>query len=451
MTSYASPAWTLTVDGNDITADVADRLSSLTLTDNKGFEADQLDIVLDDSDGLLDLPPKGAVIALSLGWSADGKKTLVDKGTYTVDEIQHSGAPDQLTIRARSADLRSGLTTQRERSFHDVTVGDIVRTIADENGLVAVVSPALDTQAIDHIDQTNESAVNLLTRMARMFDAIATVKNGRLLFVHAGAGASASGKAFEPIVIERKDGDQHNFQIADRDSYTGVRATYNDIGKAEKGEVLWGKTEDTAETQRHTPVAAPTPEAKDAYKAVGSRPAKSRAAALRYAHKEWKRLSKDKNFREHYAGVEVAYDDRNLKVQGEVTYGRADDDKKQRSASRLATHDAEAERARSGPQVALDGSADNIKTLRHVYASKENARRGARAEWRRLQRGVATFSITLALGRPEIIPETPATVRGWKPAIDNTDWLGCRIVHNVTDAGYTTQIELEVRATEIPG
>lgn len=454
MKAHARPAWTLSVDGADITAKIAARLASLTLTDNHGFEADQLDIDLDDSDGKLDLPPRGALIRLALGWASDAGATLTDKGTYTVDEIEHSGAPDRLTVRARSADLRSGLTTQRERSFHGKTLGQIVRTIANENDLIPAISMSLEPLVVDHIDQTNESSANLLTRLARQFDAVAAVKNDRLLFVHAGRGASASGKRFPVVLIERASGDSHRFAIADRESYSHVRATWNDIGKAEKGEIVWGKAEDAAESTRRTPVAAPTPEPKAEYLLLGGRPAKSRATALRQAKKEWKRRAKNTTFRTRYAGVEVAYDDRNLKTQGKVSYGRADEAKEQHNAAGLATRDAAAAQARSAagaPRVAIDRGADNIKTIRHVYASKENARRAARAEWRRLQRGVATFSITLASGRPDLIPELPATVRGWKPAIDGTDWLVSRVVHNVTEGGYTTTVELEIRATEIPG
>ncbi|MDI8752169.1 acetyl-CoA sensor PanZ family protein, partial [Salmonella enterica subsp. enterica serovar Montevideo] len=42
---------------------------------------------------------------------------------FTVDEIEHSGAPDRLTIRARSADFRETLNTRREKSWHQTTVG----------------------------------------------------------------------------------------------------------------------------------------------------------------------------------------------------------------------------------------------------------------------------------------------------------------------------------------
>lgn len=102
---YPQPLWRITLAGEDITQRIQPRLMQLTLTDNRGMEADQLDLTLDDSDGRLDIPTRGASIHLSLGWSDTG---LIDKGSYTVDEVEHSGTPDQLTIRARSADLREG-------------------------------------------------------------------------------------------------------------------------------------------------------------------------------------------------------------------------------------------------------------------------------------------------------------------------------------------------------
>jgi|GEM_PF-447675 P2 family phage major capsid protein len=116
--AYGVPAFRLTVDGKDIARLISPRLMSLEHTDNRGLEADQLSITLSDHDGLLEIPPKGAVVKLWMGWSDTG---LVDKGSYTVDETEHSGAPDILSIRARSADLRGSLKTKRERSWSEVT------------------------------------------------------------------------------------------------------------------------------------------------------------------------------------------------------------------------------------------------------------------------------------------------------------------------------------------
>lgn len=439
-------AYQVRVDGADITRTLQGRLISWSLTDNRGFEVDQLDLVLDDADGKLGFPARGAEIRFAIGWTDTG---LVDKGSYTVDEIEHHGAPDQLTIRARSADMRGGLTTQRERSFHGQTLGAIVRTVADEVGLVPVVAASLDTVALAHVDQTNESAANLLTRLARMHDAIATVKDGKLLLFPAGGGVTATGKPLPVVTITRDVGDDHRFTLADRESFTHVRATWHDLGAGTKGEVIWGKAEDDAErNKRPTQVPSATLEP-TAFKAVGTKQ-KSRAKAVRLAAKEWKRLSTSAAFRAQYAGVKVAYADRTLMAQGEVTHGVTEDRKARQGALRQSERDA-AKLAGAAPAVAIDHSADNIKTIRHVYASKANATHAVRAEWRRLQRGMATFGITLAHGREDLFPELPATVKGFKPAIDNTDWIVTRVTHSGGDGGFTTAVELEIRATEIPG
>lgn len=436
------------VDGTDITDRLQGRLISWSLTDNRGFEVDQLDLTLDDADGMLDFPARGAEIRFAIGWTDTG---LVDKGSYTVDELAHAGAPDVLTIRARSADMRGGLTTQRERSFHEETLGNIVRTVADEVGLIPVVAGSLADLVLAHVDQTNESAANLLTRLARMYDAIATVKDGKLLLFPAAGGVTASGKALPVVTITRDVGDSHSFSLADRESYTRVRATWNDIDRAEKGEVLWGKDEDAAERNKRpvTPGAPSSSPAPTAFKAVGAKQ-KSRGKAVRLAAKEWKRLSKSADFRARYAGVKVAYDDRTLRAQGEVSHGHAEDQKARQKALRASERDA-AKIAGAAPAVAIEHSADNIKTLRHVYSNKSNAAHAARAEWRRLQRGMASFGITLAHGREDLFPELPATVKGFKPAIDNTDWIVSRVTHSGGDGGFTSTVELEIRATEIPG
>lgn len=142
------------------------------------------------------------------------------------------------TIRARSADLASGLTTRREQSYRGQTIGTIVRAIAARHALAAAVAAALDNQVIDHIDQTGESDANFLTRLASDHDAIATVKQGKLLFIRTGAAQSASGVPLPPVQITRASGDTHSFAVADRDNYNGVKAYYQDARRAEKGEVV---------------------------------------------------------------------------------------------------------------------------------------------------------------------------------------------------------------------
>lgn len=233
---HPAPSYRLVVNGVDITPRVNGRLNSLTLTDNRGLEADTLDLALADHDGALELPPKGAEIQVAIGWEGD----LVDKGTFIVDEIEHSGAPDQLRIRARSADMREQLPGRKSRSWHKTTVGALVRQIATEHGLTAVVGDTLANIRISHLDQTDESDLHLLTRLAERYDAIATIKAGRLLFIPAGEARTATGKPLPLVTIDRSDGDQHRYVITDRDAYTGVKAYWNNVSGGRREVVIAG-------------------------------------------------------------------------------------------------------------------------------------------------------------------------------------------------------------------
>ncbi|CAN2521797.1 phage late control D family protein [Klebsiella pneumoniae] len=226
------PAFSILMGGKALTQ-LEPRIISLELTDNRGFEADELTIAIDDSDGLIELPPRGAELSVSLGWQGE---PLVCKGVYTVDEVAHSGPPDRLEITARSADFRDEFNVKREVSWHDVTVERIVSAIARRYKLTPVISEQLMSAEIDHADQTQESDMSFLTRMADLLGAIATVKNGSLLFILPGGGVSANGKALPEFAITRSSGDRHSFRIADRDAYTGVQAYWLDLefGKKKK-------------------------------------------------------------------------------------------------------------------------------------------------------------------------------------------------------------------------
>lgn len=218
-----TPDFMLTLESKDITGNISDRLINLSMTDNRGFEADQLDIELDDTDGLVALPIRGAGLSLYLGWKGF---SLVGKGRFTVDEVEHRGAPDTVTIRARSADFRGTLNSRREESWHDTSLGAIVHMIAERNKLTASVAESLAGILIPHIDQSQESDAVFLTRLAERNGGAVSVKAGKLLMLKAGSGTTASGKPIPQITIQRSDGDRHQFAIADRGAYTGVTAKW---------------------------------------------------------------------------------------------------------------------------------------------------------------------------------------------------------------------------------
>ncbi|TXE26943.1 phage late control D family protein [Serratia ureilytica] len=352
-------AFAISIDEKDITQKLEDRLISMTITDNRGFEADMLDICLNDTDGKLQLPRRGAVLTVSLGWKG---APLTPKGSYVVDEIEYTGAPDQLSIRARSADFRASLNLMREQSWHNTTLGAIIQTIADRNKLKANLASDIAKLAVHHSDQANESDGNYLIRIADHYGLVASIKNNTLILLKPGNSTTASGKPIPPVVITRKAGDSHSFSVADRDAYTGVIAHYLDTQAAERQKVHVKRKRKTGKT-----TWAP-----------------------------------------------------DGKLIGDNTQGDY-----------------------------LIGSDENVKVLRHTYANKYNATRAADSAWRKIQRGVASFSITLAIGQAAITPEFPVKVSGFKKEIDAADWTIKQVTHTLTDAGFTTALELEVKVSDL--
>lgn len=245
--SYPHAIYRLLVNGTDIGGIVQDRLIRMTITDNRGIETDSIEIDLSDHDGLLEIPPKGAEIEAWIGWSNTG---LVYKGKYLVKERRHTGAPDVLTLRAESADLKAAFKKKKERSFDRNTIADIIKTIAAEHGLIAKINTQLGAIVLPHIDQ-NESDANLITRIADEHDAIATVKNGNLLFMPKGEGKTFNGSSFPDTIITRDLGDSHSFSDSDgADEVSGVTAYYYDNNKAEKQKVTIGISDENTREVR---------------------------------------------------------------------------------------------------------------------------------------------------------------------------------------------------------
>lgn len=227
----------ITQDENkkDITTLISHRLMSMTIADNRGFEADEIDIQLSDHDGKLAFPRRGATLEVAIGWQGE---QLIPKGKFIVDELQYSGSPDSLTLRARSADLRGSLSDKKERSFDNISFENLINQIAKENQLEGACAEAFKEKVIPHLDQTNESDINLLSRLAENYDAIATVKNGKLLFMPVGLGLTVSGKALPTIEITRQMGDNFSFSLTESDNYKAVRAYWHNMDTGKKGVVV---------------------------------------------------------------------------------------------------------------------------------------------------------------------------------------------------------------------
>jgi phage protein D len=222
------PAWSVTANGADITARLVDYLLGLSITDQAGMESDELEIVVADPQAKMSMPTLGAELSVKLGYQPGG---LIDMGRWSVDAVDLELAPRAWRIVAHAADLRGPLRSRRSVGWANTTLGAIVGEIATRNGLGSVVSSDLSGVSIPRIDQTNESDISFLTRLGQLFDAMATVKTGYLLFSRRGRGLGASGQPIEPVTLQLTDVTEGRVSLAQTEDYSAVDARWRDIVK----------------------------------------------------------------------------------------------------------------------------------------------------------------------------------------------------------------------------
>ena len=247
-----TPSFRIVVDGSqDVSQAIRERLLSLRVSDEEGYRSDAVEIRLDDRGGTVELPRRGAELTVELGYDQvpeseqrNGLKPgRVPMGRYTVDEVEISGPPATLAIRARAADMRAAMKQRRTRSWRRVLLGDLIKTIGRQYGLDARVADELAKIILPHVDQTDESDLHLLTRLGERYDAAARPANGRLVFARRGAAMSATSGPLAAVRIAPEQAADYRITLADRPEYSSVRAYWYDTAAGRRMEVAAGEGE----------------------------------------------------------------------------------------------------------------------------------------------------------------------------------------------------------------
>jgi len=304
-----------------------------------------------------------------------------------------------ITLRARSANLIDSFKQQQERSFHDTTLGKILDLIASQNGLISGISARLRDTAVKHIDQTHESDASFLRRLGTRYDAVATVKNGRLLFIPINQSLTASGKVLPLITITRACGDRHNYQSTESDSYTGVRAFWRDERYARRRSVVAGQAGNSKRLRT-----------------LYANELDARTAAV----SEWQRIQRGlatfdmmlargdpllmpqspvqvRGFKPQidatdWLAVCVAHDISTngftTNIQFETKTAQADVEREVETDPDTGVTGVIAQwkdkvTKKTGKQFA--GTRTRLKTLKHIYTSKQSAKRAAKLEWAKIR------------------------------------------------------------------
>lgn len=177
------------------------RLISWQHIDAAGIESDQLILTL-DLEGLDGLPDLGGKIGLRVGYL---ESALIDKGQFVITRRTPTLFPLRLTLVATAAPFsaadQTGFKQRRSVSHGPTTLGALFRQLTSRHGFSPRVAPDLALIKIEHIDQSNETDMGFLTRLAYLHDAVAKPINELYVLARRGQAKSLSGKVLPDIKL----------------------------------------------------------------------------------------------------------------------------------------------------------------------------------------------------------------------------------------------------------
>lgn len=187
-----TPAFSLIAGAADVTERVRRHLVELRVTLTSDSASDTVQLTISDTARALARPVAEREIRVSLGYRETG---LVALGAYFHSETDVEFAPRRMVLRATAADFRRRATLKapKTRDWQATTLGRMVDAIATEHGYTARVDASLASVPLPHVDQTAESDLHLLRRLARYYDATVKAGGGNLVMMPTGTGRGAGG------------------------------------------------------------------------------------------------------------------------------------------------------------------------------------------------------------------------------------------------------------------
>lgn len=161
-------------NNTDISADISKYLEGISYTDNLSGEADDLQLTLDDREGLWQstwMPEKGALLDAELqlnNWqSLSALPQKLRLGLFEIDEIGSSGYPSTAQIKAVSVPDNNTLRgVERSRSWEKTKL----QVIANDIATAADMSLYWDTEenpVLDRAEQTEQSDLSFLYTLCK--------------------------------------------------------------------------------------------------------------------------------------------------------------------------------------------------------------------------------------------------------------------------------------------
>ncbi|EGC5694192.1 phage protein D [Salmonella enterica] len=211
------PAYRLVYNQKDITHDVSVYVTSVTYTDKLSGESDEIQVDLEDSEGRWRdawYPGKGDTLTLYMGCAGEN---LRECGTFSVDEIELSGPPDNVSLRGLATSVTAALRTKNSRGFENTTLAAIAQRIAGKHHLQ--LRGQIEPLTLDRVTQYDETDLAFLKRLAGDYGYMVKVTHTHIIF----SSLDALREAAPVFTFTRRDISRYSVRDTINRIYKGAK------------------------------------------------------------------------------------------------------------------------------------------------------------------------------------------------------------------------------------
>jgi phage protein D len=174
------PIVIITFDGQSSSSLQMPTLLECTYTDKVHGESDELNLKYEDRNGVIRNTLFGRLnntIHAQIGYEG---QPLLDCGDFQVEEVEFSGKPDEVDIKAVGTHVSKSLRTKKHKAFEGEYLSMIVYRIAADNGLT--VKGNIEKIMIDRSTQNHERDLQYLLRLSKDYGYAFVVKGTDLIY-----------------------------------------------------------------------------------------------------------------------------------------------------------------------------------------------------------------------------------------------------------------------------
>jgi phage protein D len=217
----------ITYEGKDITGDLTPYFKGLSYTDNLD-KADTASFTLLGDKWIKEWAIlKGDRFQIDIGvlnWKHQGDSRVLKCGTFIVDDISFSGAPDMMTVSGNSIDITKDLKgVCRDNTWENISLKEIAQEISERYSMNLFYD--CDEEFIyEKIDQVKESDAQLLSRIVKEHGFTIKITSEQLIIF--------DDKKYEDretvATFSKEDLTSYEIQCDDLDVYDACEITFYD-------------------------------------------------------------------------------------------------------------------------------------------------------------------------------------------------------------------------------